>query len=166
MNCDETRRHWHERLDGAHRDAGLEEHLRGCATCRRYVSEMNSIAESLEGLRRDTEAIVSTATHVAAPWPPGRTLIQTTWFRRASGIAAAIAVAIAAWAYLRSATPPRIPTGPMTHVDDADATPLGITLRGQSARQFLAVADATSDANVQVFHLYPVLAGAEPATSP
>ena len=165
MNCEEAKRHWHERFDGALPDDGFEEHVRRCDACRRYVTEMGLITQSLDELRRDTEAIVSRVRDDADTWRIRRASVRTGWLRAAGGIAAMIAVTIAAWAYLSPTTRPLQSDTPVAKINDSSPTPLGITLRGQSARRFLAVAEATGDANVQLFHLYPVLASAEPATS-
>lgn len=169
MNRDEARKRWHRRLDEGRDDAELDKHLEACEPSRRYDLEMNHIVGALNELRRDTESVVSRA----APTTPStvRPIVQDrgrAWLRPVTGIAASVAMVVGVSLYF---TIGRRPEAPLVGLDnlvdvsgehrspvrDVPKPQLGLSLRGDCAKRFLAVAKPTTQANVQVFWLYPTL---------
>ena len=95
MNCEEARARWHERLDGGGEDAGLEEHLESCASCREYAGQMDRLAGVLDELKVETESVVSRPVGLSADErvkAPQR--MNWVFARRFMRIAAAVAVLV------------------------------------------------------------------------
>ena len=95
MNCEEARARWHERLDGGGEDAGLEEHLESCASCREYAGQMDRLAGVLDELKVETESVVSRPVGLSADErvkAPQR--MNWVFARRFMRIAAAVVVLV------------------------------------------------------------------------
>lgn len=167
MNCDEARQRWNDRLDENRPDPALDRHLASCGACRLYGQQMSRITDVLGVLRNETELIVSESTAGLSGDTRFRRLSHWRVFMRpATGIAAAIALLVGASLLYVSGRPEVIPSNAGSSVGDqsheqgsptmSSVPPrLGITLRGDSARRFLAVARPAAQDNVQVFWLYP-----------
>ena len=171
MNCDEARQRWNNRLDEDRPDPALDRHLASCGACRLYGEQMSRITDILGELRNETELIVSESParlpgdarfRRLSPWG--------VFMRPATGIAAAIVLLVGASLMYVGHRPAVIPHdagssvvdlshGQESPTRDSVSPRLGITLRGESARRFLAVARPASQDNVQVFWLYPTSAG-------
>ena len=170
MNCDEARQRWHAHLDEGRDDPALDSHLVSCEACRRYGEQLGRIVSVLDELRDETESIV--AGRAGRLVDEGEIRTHGLWrafVRPAMGIAAAVAVLVGTslfyWGDRQVVIPPRVGTASVDRSHDQDsgvispAPPrLGLSLRGESARRFLAVARPVSQDNVQVFWLYPILA--------
>lgn len=177
MNCDEARQRWNDRLDENRPDPALDRHLASCGACRLYGQQMSRITDVLGVLRNETELIVSESTAGLSGDTRFRRLSHWRVFMRpATGIAAAIALLVGASLLYVGGRPAVIPGNAGPSVVDhphgqgsptmASVSPrLGITLRGDSARRFLAVARPAPQDNVQVFWLYPTSVG-RPAAGP
>lgn len=177
MNCDEARQRWNNRLDENRPDPALDRHLASCGTCRLYGEQMSRITDVLGGLRNEAELIVSESTAGLSGDTRFRRLSHWRVFMRpATGIAAAIVLMVGASLLYVGGRPAVIPGEVGSSAVDrshgrgsptlGSVSPrLGITLRGESARCFLAVARPAPQDNVQVFWLYPTLA-AKPTVGP
>ena len=158
MNCDEARKRWHARLDEEHNDPLLDEHLASCGACRSYGEQMGTIVEALDDLRRDTESIVSrpamlASGELAGPLQPRRHMLV----RSITALAAALAAVIGATLYFGiNGSMPALDSDRQMRPHD-DSPRLGISLHGDSAERLLAVARPTSDPDVQVYWLYPMV---------
>lgn len=161
MNCEQARQRWHDSVDELREDEQLRRHLEACEACRAYASEMELIVGVLDTLRRETETIVSgtRVRHTGTARSSKRRLFS----RMAVGLAAALAVAITGLSYY---TPDRAIEGSRvgTPLDvaltpDAPEPPLGLSLRGGFADRYLVVPAPVADDNVQMFWLYPIVAG-------
>jgi len=167
MNCEEYREHWHRRLDGLSHDSAADRHCTECSACRAYVAQMERLTDVLGELRRESESVGAERAAIADASVPRRRHRRSAggWFR-AVRIAASLAIVVGAVTYLS------IPRASRERVDrpspdgesTADADPgaagqagLGITLTGESADQYLAVAAKAENPRVQVYWLYPTL---------
>ncbi len=120
---------------------------------------MTSVLSSLDGLQLETDQIVSRDDR-SIERPPGSEGLRS-WrpvLRSAMGIAAVLALVITASLFFAVSEPTGggrngTPGGPIVE----EPTPLGLTLRGKAAQRLVAVAQPTSQPNVQVFWLYPTL---------
>ena len=167
MKCEEARHRWHTRFDDGCEDPKLEDHLAGCDDCRCYVAHLAQITGALGELRRGTESIVSDSGSPISL--PAQRLKLWPWhvpLRRVVEIAAYIVIVVGASMYIttqrRAAGPVVAPdklvdTGADSWVPDVLEGRVGLTLRGETAERFIAVARAAPQANVQVFWLYPTL---------
>jgi len=165
MNCKLARTAWNDRMDGKTIDhAALDAHIAGCSACRQYVREMQRLTGLLDALRRDTESIASQGTAVARPpvAGPARWLIQ---LRRIAAVAAVVAICGTLWIQVTAdrRPVPAPPTGAGTNaaapLESDGQEPLGLTLLGESAHRFMAVAQPTVQPNVQVFRLLETCEG-------
>ncbi len=160
MNCEEAQNRWHEQLDAGRPDAELEEHLRGCVSCREYAAQMALIADGLDKLRLETEAITSQTSG-----PALREQTQS-WLRitprrvhRLVRVAAAVVVLIGGGILYqnvqRSNHTQQNNGGSSAVIGMPQTNPrVGITLRGGAAEKFMAVARHSSEPDVQLYWLY------------
>ncbi len=153
MNCSEARQRWHLRFDEGTPDAALDEHLAQCLACRQYAGQMSGLCAALDRIRHETEAVVA---------PPAKGSSRRV-IRLMPWLAAAAAVALAFVIYRPATQEPHVPPSLVASRDESTqpASPLGITLHGESKTQLLAVAFATDQPNVQVYRLYPRLLAAD-----
>lgn len=160
MTCEEMRQRWHVCLDEGHDDPEVNEHLASCDECQRYVRLMSRIVGTLDELHDATESIVARPTY--EPWSIRRRRPRIHWpvvAKRVAAIAALVAVAIGASLYFGiEPGSTRLPLE--TDLVSVPDRRIGISLRGESADRFVAVAASTSQDNVQMFWLYPTLASA------
>ncbi len=172
MNCEEARTLWHARFDdsgdansdhnaepAAHFE--LDAHIALCESCRDYDAEMLLIVCALDELGAEAVPAYDAVT-------PMRLVSQKSW--RLLGMAAMIAlVAGGAWwvtilmpqqgaerrgKYTADGTVIESPTGPRSGGNDR----VGLSLRGKSAGEYLALRRPTPVANVQLYWLYPMVA--------
>jgi len=172
MNCDEAKQRWHDQLDDGRQDSQLAEHLARCASCARYAAQMETVLCGLDELRIQSELHPAVGDWDGRATRYGR---RVRWFRPlAIGRAAAmIALCIGAYSWLepggarrsvesdvvqsgvvttnRAARVPSPTAGPDA---GSQAASLGMTLRGKSATQFLAVAQPTTSPDILMFRLY------------
>ncbi len=157
MNCELAKQRWHDLVDDdGGFDAELDAHLASCEPCRRYAAEVGSVVSALDALGAETESIRSRSgftiqPRLASPWRRAtRALIR---------MAAVLAVAASAYFYFSWDGP----TGPgegevvverLVKQPPIVAARLGISLRGDSAKNMVAFASPTSEPNVQLFMLY------------
>jgi anti-sigma factor RsiW len=168
MKCTEAKTRWHCRFDEAIPDAELDAHLAACAECRVYDTQMRRQMALLAALRKDTDSLTAAPVISASPHRP------TVWSRtlRVGALAASVALLFLANSLgPRSTVTPRIIQQTANEPSPAPiaAPPVGLSLRGQSATQLLAVAAPSTDPNVQIFWLYPRLdavATPEPNSQP
>ncbi len=189
MNCEQARQAWHRRWDddvvegGADGlpasvgrvDPAVDEHLRSCQQCRAYHAQMDAIAGALDELREESESIVSRRHGAEAP---ARRRSWSSVLRPLTRIAAVLALVVTAGLYFSSERAgnglPDIGAlvGNMNVADENDVfvsavSPAKdvteITLQGESAKRYLAVATPTSQPGVRLFWLYPTVG--EPSTS-
>ena len=174
MNCEEAQTRWHQRLEEPHEDAELAGHLAECAACRRYTVEIQSIVGVLGELRRDTESIVSRGPAPPASEVSGEPLRRNprSVTRMIRAAAAAIAILVGGglvyYASRQVNRSPYVTDGTVEVVTDSTLAPgdavaetpsdprIGISLRAESAKRLLAVAQPTSQPDVQMYWLYPV----------
>ena len=156
MNCEEARTRWHVRFDEGGEDAGLEDHLESCASCREYAGQMDRLAGVLDQLRVETESIVSRPAGLSANErveAPQR--MSWAYARRFVRIAAAVAVLVGGGVLYHSSQRQTVGPG----VSSGEVEPLdprfGISLRAETAERFMAVAKPTSEPDVQLYWLYP-----------
>jgi len=175
MNCEQARLAWHRRCDDGVADPAVDEHLRVCDDCRAYHRQMDAIEGALDELRADTESIVSRRLDRKSQ------LQRRTWFSTVlplARIAAVLAVAAAlAWYFASTRfTNQQSGTDRLTNSsnneDETVATIVPppddvteITLQGESASRYLAVATPTSRPGVKLFWLYPTV-GESPTSDP
>lgn len=154
MTCKEAKTRTHRVLDDGVADPALDEHLSACHECRLYGTDMRRLRMVLGELRNETESQTS---------PQGKPrILRSTRFvahRRVLAAAASIALLIVAVRFLPKPNEVELPTAPTvpTILAESQEPPLGISLQGASAVNLLAVASPVSDANVQVYFLYPRL---------
>jgi len=167
MNCDVFREHWHRRFDGEAHDSAVDRHQAECSACRSYAEQMEHLLGVLGGLRRESESIgpdgaVTSSTVMSKHRRYGVARGWVGVFR----IAAALAFAAGAVAYLTIPRASREPAGrppqegtltPGTDSGTTDRAGFGITLKGESADQYLAVGRQAKNPHVQVYWLYPTL---------
>lgn len=170
MNCHDARKRWHVRLDEGGGDPALDGHMTSCVACREYGAQMSRLVGALDELRSETECIVSRGAQEgrAAATPPARRS-RFRLVKLAGRVAAALAFVVGASMYLSSVDRSGSPAdgtsitgspGPtVLRVISFEDPRLGISLRGETAKRYLAVARPASQANVQVFWLYPTRAG-------
>lgn len=164
MKCEEARQAWHRRLEDGRNDAGLDWHLAECTECARYARDMQRIAAALAELGAETKEVASLRQPLHKAPVPG--------LRRLLRIAAVIALlAGLAMTYRALWLRPELGVREPNLVADIDPKRralggepesrerLGITLRGESARDLLAVAASSQDSEVQLYWLYPRLDG-------
>lgn len=161
MNCKDARQGWQRQVDGLSCDPRLLEHIAACPSCKAYCDEMETLLGVLDELRQETDAIGSRS---AQPVHPESIPIgQRRWsyrIRTMIKIAAVLVFAASAWIYFnRASDAPPSGSGPIARLQETqtNTVPLGITLQGESAKQFLAVAQETGDARIQFYRLYPRL---------
>jgi len=163
MNCTRAQQLWHDRFDdrlsgGA--EAGLAAHLASCGACRRYHADMDRLADGLERLRVLSEQAL------AAPeqdrYRPAGRVRQRLWWR-ATGltrVAAAVALFVAGSAYISRELAQRGVPRPGSERETVARLPeeaeysASLTLTGESAELYLAVARPSGDPRVHVFWLY------------
>jgi hypothetical protein len=150
MNCETYRAQWHERADGersAADAAALDQHAAECDECRRYDAQMRAVFAGLDRLR-DRPLMMSPRRHGTHTFAPLR-------------VAAAIALFVGASWVLSIGLRERVPVSPDAAMVDADA-PGGeeavpsLTLTGESAKTYLAMAKPSSRPNVRMYWLYRV----------
>ena len=175
MNCEEARTRWHQQLEEPQEAAELARHLAECAACQQYTAEMQRIVDVLDELRRDTESIVSRAPAPSAREDGGEPQWwNPRWVTSLTRAAAVLAILVGGGALYYASQ--RAMWGPVDTDDTVkvvtDSTPepceavvetpsdprLGISLRAESAKRMLAVAQPTSQPDVQMYWLYPVSA--------
>jgi len=165
MNCEEAKIRWHHRYDNGcdNPNLDLDAHIESCESCRIYDSEMRLITSAIGEL-------------AAEPLPEceSKPIVQPTLWQsvRLARVAAIIALAIGAtWWTLRSIPQQNsheivaniaggLTSEPSINQRSYDDERIGLSLRGESASKYLAMAKPTGVANVQVYWLYataPVL---------
>lgn len=160
MTCDQVRKRWHVCHDDGHDDPEVDSHLASCDACQRYVHLMSQIVDTLDDLHEATESIEARPSFEPLSRPTRRARIyRHVLGRRLAAIAAVVAIAIAASLYY--GTHPGSRTQPVDiQTESFSDKRIGISLRGESANRYLAVAVPKSQENVQMFWLYPSLRGA------
>ena len=158
MNCEQAREYWHHWMDGKTIDhAALDGHLAVCPSCQHYCDEMRMLAGLLDELRKETESIASRRESGAQ----SSESTPTRWLSRLGRIAATaavVAITATVWIKVTENRPPSSVTKPepisalTTALDDHEI--LGLTLHGNSAERFMAVAQPSTQPHVQVFRLY------------
>ncbi len=171
MNCHEAKKHWHLRLETNVDDAALDEHLRSCSSCGVYDKDMTTVLDRLSGLRQSTEqigVIDKTPYLERQGHQEQHTIKRRSWVSVAMRIAAVIGIVAAASMYYsnsgdKNALPEQIVQSdkPATVVEAkpavATAEPyqnLGLSLRGNSAKKYMAVALTSSNPTVHIYTLY------------
>ncbi len=164
MNHEQARQRWHDRTDQGSSDAELEAHLGGCASCRAYVGEMETVIRVLDTARRETERIEARPVRQPAPHRdqggPRPNAWFPTWLRAAAMIAVVIGVSYVTMRVSKTDTATDRPPQVADRGDGTSDTPLhsfGLTLRGESAGRTMVVADPISTPEVQVYWLYSSL---------
>lgn len=171
MNCEEAKARIQDRIDDRCDDPALDAHVATCGECRRYGEQMRLLTAALGELRRESEKIVAFSPMDAPRDHRRRTTIPSpVWrFVRVARVAAALAIIVTGSVFLmpllRDGEQSTMPTAdvnvsPGVEVTASKERPdprVGISLRGKSQDAFLAVAVTTTDANVQMYWLYPVL---------
>jgi hypothetical protein len=160
MNCGQARERWHECFDEGTQNADLADHLRSCASCQQYVTEMESITSALDELRVDTESIVSVTTNGPAI---SKTIpLGLVWYRRVGAVlrvAAVVALVVIAGAYVRNLTYKKADSGagrPGVLQGPPVVRPVSFKLQGESVDRYLTVRQpATNEEPVEVIWLYP-----------
>lgn len=147
LTCEQFTQRWHDGLDDgrdAASDAAMADHLKSCADCRAFHAEMSAITASLDRL-----AVAPMTATVEAP-KAGR-LVR---FAPVLAVAAAVALFIGATWIFRSPSMPAPVAGTTPALVAAD-----ITLKGESAERYLAVAQPSSNPRVRVYWLYDTKPG-------
>lgn len=159
MKCSEAQTWWHRRLDDGESDPMLDEHLSRCSACRQYDVQMRRVLSVVGQLRTETESVIAPATIGPRPRRP---MTFSVGLRRGLAVAAAVALAVFVYRTPRPADDAK-KLGRQIAERSASiaAPPLGLSLRGESAAQLIAVAAPTGDPAVQMFWLYPRLVAAE-----
>ena len=168
MNCADARTRWHRRFDDGIPDAELDAHLAACTECRDYDTQMRRQMALLAALRNETDSLTASPAAITSPQQP------TVWSRmlRVGAMAASIALLFVVYSVVpRTTVAPRDTQQAANEPTQASilSPPIGLSLRGQSATQLLAVAAPSNDPNVQIFWLYPRLdavATPEPNSQP
>lgn len=179
MTCEEMRARWNDRLDGELPPAelaALDAHAGECAACGQYAREMAAVFGGLELLRMESDERAATlsarpgraGSGAARREAPLRRWFALTTLSRAAAVLLAIGLALL-WAREDSHD------GPLGGPPAADGTQIAgagpaepaasatVALLGESAGQYLAVPQKTSEPNVQLFCLFTVLpAGGHP----
>lgn len=164
MNCEEARKRWHLLLDDGRADPQLEQHLAACDECRTYSRQLERVLQGLDALRAESEQIAvldSRASESAfRPAYAPRWLVEGMRFLR---VAAALAFLVFGgwyfgWHLTDSA---RMPDGmqivPAVSSPVSTGRTASFKLRGQTAKDYLAVQMPAPEPNVRVVWLYPVL---------
>lgn len=167
MNCAEARKQWQDQLDGSFVASEVDTHLANCQECREHVRQMAAVLEGLLELRRTTESIGAVQAANPLGSPERR---MANWMTPAMRVAAAVAIVATTGLMITGrfggfSSRPHAPIEAIvpTAVDKISPTAArsgpvpGLTLRGTSAGQFLAVAGAHPRSGVQVYWLYPTL---------
>lgn len=166
MNCEEARQQIIEVLDGRVATAELNEHLTQCETCRTRDAQMRRIFDVLDELHTETESVSSIRDPALLHEynPTGRPGWHGFGFNRPMRIAAAIVFMIGCgvWYVSHDASGPQ-PSPSVVHrptIENGESDPdqsLGLTLQGETADKYMAVAVAAAAPNVDLYWLYPVL---------
>jgi predicted anti-sigma-YlaC factor YlaD len=159
MNCDEARECCHLRADGelpAARAAELEVHLSGCLECRTFAQQMQYLTGGLDELRQ-VSMIPSDPVQPVIPYPAARGRWMLAMSAMAAAVLAAVGLSLLAHGTRREPVRPHNPAV----LADTDTTEPIITLTGDSLERYLAVAQKTSQANVHVVCLFPVVPPSE-----
>ena len=175
MNCQQARQAWHRRWDDDVVDPAVDEHFRSCQPCRAYHAQMDALAGALDELREETKSIVCRRGAAQRP-VPGRS--WSSMLSPLTRIAAVLARFVTAGLYFSSnhRTGGRLTdVGPlvsnMNVADESDVFASAvspaknvtkITLQGESADRYLAVATPTSQPGVKLFWLYPTVGEQRP----
>ena len=174
MNCQQARQAWHRRWDDDVVDPSADEHFRSCQPCRAYHAQMDALAGALDELREETESMVSRRGAVQTP-AAGRS--WSSMLRPLTRIAAVLALVLTAGLYFSWQQVGNEPmgfsplAGNMNVSDDSDDFVIvastvkdvtEITLQGESANRYLAVATPTSQPGVKLFWLYPTVGEQRP----
>lgn len=188
MNCEQARHRWHHALDTGETDDELEAHLAACSSCHQYAEEMGRVVGALDELRDGSEPVAGLSSAVLyahgrlSPQPASRWSVY-----RMGRIAAMIAVVVTISAYFAyqnseivpsagpgitaGITPDRLvfsgpSSGSVSGHAPAAKRLLGITLRGGSAKRYVAVSTPSGGSSVQIYWLYRKLPGeAKPGSS-
>ncbi len=186
MTCNEAQSRWHRQADGGGSDDGLARHLAECAGCRAYAAQMQRLGQALDVLRAQTESQLFSSGATRGDVVDEATRRPGLWVRRGWAVAAVVALAMTGyWMTNFAGRTPRAgvttvvdtsetgftsqdleSTVRETATDRAVAPQFGLTLKGESAAQLLAVPAPIVDPNVQMYWLYPRLASADGATEP
>jgi anti-sigma factor RsiW len=188
MNCTQARELYHERIDGELSSAAateLDAHLQNCTDCRVFARHMDMLVTDLGGLRAasmqiDFDPALPESAAMFEP-PSQRTMRQPIPPRRkralrwrlVARIAAVFVLAAGVWLAARG--PGARPTPP-DGVDGSSAEPAGsirvarlpvsdhvrIAFVADERSELLAVPVPSSQANVHVFRLLPVVHPDEP----
>ncbi len=161
MNCEQARQRWHDRVDERREDDQLIRHLNSCDACRAYADQMQLIVGVLDSLRRETETVVSRTAADDTDHRHG-----SNWWslsRKVAALAAAIVLAVSGLSHY--ATDRAIDgvgveaVSDRTPAPDSTASVQGISLRGKYVDRLLVVPATVVDDNVQMYWLYPIVAG-------
>jgi hypothetical protein len=159
MNCEEARQRWHLSLDSGQEDVELSAHIISCDACRAYDSQMRRLVGALDELRRESEEVTS---HNEAPVrigsPPSIGSRGYGAGLRLMRVAAVLALIVAGGLYFgnRYLGEGDAPT-PIADSSGSEVHQPTLRLRGESAEKYLVVSTPTSEADVQMFWLYPLL---------
>lgn len=158
--CDAARERWHQLHDAApgnprpHVDAALRDHLARCPACAAYAADMQALSVGLGALRRESQLARPPRRGASPRWRIGA--LST------GGIAAALLLAL----LLRLPEP--VPRGAAEslanarrHAVAASVSPLGVELSGAAAARFLPIERQTSQPNVRVIELLPLVRAEE-----
>jgi len=155
MKCSEAQTRWHRRLDEGEPDPALDEHLSQCPACRQYDVQLQRMLSVVGQLRAETESMIAPVTTESTRRRPMKFSVG---LRRGLAVAAAVALSVFVYRTPRPADEAvNLGGAIVSRSASAAEPPLGMSLRGESAAQLMAVASPTSDPAVQIFWLYPRL---------
>ena len=159
MNCDEARQRWHLSLDSGQEDVELSGHILSCDACRAYDSQMRRLVGALDDLRKESEEV--TSQDEAAVRIRTRPSVGSRGYGaglRLMRVAAVLVLIVAGGLYFgnRYLGEKCRPT-PIARSAGSEVHRLTLQLRGESAEKYLVVSTPTSEADVQMFWLYPLL---------
>jgi anti-sigma factor RsiW len=159
MRCDEARECCHLRADGelpTARAAELESHLSACLECRMFARQMECLIGGLDELRRTSMNVAEIVHTAPVRW-------RARWKRAALAMAAAILLTVSAGLLRRERQHPTVVSPPAADSaqNSDERFEANIELTGPSARQYLVLAQKTSQANVHVVCLLPVVSADE-----
>lgn len=154
MNCTEAQNAWHAQCDGElapEQAAALALHCTACPECRARVQSMNAITDALAELRAVSNTVGTSGS-----------ARRTSWLRRGSRVAAAVALLLGAGVISHHAardlsrpvggTPTSVPQ-PSPPAGGAKF-PVQVALSGESEAEFIPVARTAGAPNVHVFVLF------------
>jgi predicted anti-sigma-YlaC factor YlaD len=133
--------------------AGLAIHLSTCEACRLYARQMQELLSGLDELRRETAGIAVSRARTTDPRHKRWSLVRWAGWLSAAAAIAAVLLARTTWNPRPSPSATQV-ASPAVATNEATCQ---VDLEAESAENFIAVEQPTSQPRVRVYMLVPTV---------